>query len=207
MIGVDRLDYSKGLVDRFQAYERFMERHPQWLNHVTFLQIAPLSRTDVRAYDEIRHSLEQTAGRINGRFAEPDWTPIRYLNRNFSHETLMGFLRKACVGVVTPIRDGMNLVAKEFVAAQDPEDPGVLVLSRLAGAAEELGGALLVNPRDTGAIASAVHDALSMPLRERCTRHAQMIEVLRRNDIHAWHSRFVAQLQARTPSRPIPLAV
>ena len=207
VIGVDRLDYSKGLVDRFQAYERFMERHPQWLNHVTFLQIAPLSRTDVRAYDEIRHSLEQTAGRINGRFAEPDWTPIRYLNRNFSHETLMGFLRKACVGVVTPIRDGMNLVAKEFVAAQDPEDPGVLVLSRLAGAAEELGGALLVNPRDTGAIASAVHDALSMPLRERCTRHAQMIEVVRRNDIHAWHSRFVAQLQARTPSRPIPLAV
>ena len=207
VIGVDRLDYSKGLVDRFHAYERFMELHPESLNHVTFLQIAPHSRPDVRAYADIRRSLEQTAGRINGRFAETDWTPIRYLNRNFSHEVLMGFLRKACVGVVTPMRDGMNLVAKEFVAAQDPDDPGVLVLSRLAGAAEELGGALPVNPRDTHGVADAIHRALSMPRDERRARHAQMVDALRRNDIHAWHSRFVAQLQASTPSRPLPLAV
>ena len=195
IIGVDRLDYSKGLVDRFQAYERFMEMHPESLSRVTFLQVAPLSRSDLRAYAEIRRSLEQAAGRINGRFAETDWTPIRYLNRNFSHEVLMGFLRHACVGVVTPVRDGMNLVAKEFVAAQDPEDPGVLVLSTLAGAAEELTDALLVNPRDARAMAETIHRALSMPRDERRSRHARMLDVLRRNDIHAWHGRFVEQLQ------------
>jgi trehalose 6-phosphate synthase len=201
VIGVDRLDYSKGLVDRFQAYERFMEMHPESLNHITFLQIAPLSRADLRTYAEIRRSLEQAAGRINGRFAETDWTPIRYLNRNFSHEVLMGFLRKACVGVVTPMRDGMNLVAKEFVAAQDPEDPGVLVLSTLAGAAEELPDALLVNPRDTRGVADAIHRALTMPLDERKARHSRMLEVLRRNDIHAWHARFIEQLQP--PTQPV----
>jgi trehalose 6-phosphate synthase len=196
VIGVDRLDYSKGLVDRFLAYERYMEAHPERHNHITFLQIAPLSRADVRAYAEIRRSLEQAAGRINGRFAETDWTPIRYLNRNFSHETLMGFLRTACVGVVTPLRDGMNLVAKEFVAAQDPEDPGVLVLSTLAGAAEEMSDAVLVNPRDPGAVADGIHRALSMPLDERRARHERLLAVLRHNDIHAWHGRFVQQLQA-----------
>jgi trehalose 6-phosphate synthase len=164
---------------------------------VTFLQIAPLSRADLRAYSEIRGSLERTAGRINGRFAETDWTPIRYLNRNFSHEVLMGFLRSARVGVVTPIRDGMNLVAKEYVAAQDPDDPGVLVLSTLAGAAEELTGALLVNPRDAGGVADAIDCALAMPLGERRERHTAMLEVLRRNDIHAWHGRFVERLVAR----------
>ncbi len=197
VIGVDRLDYSKGLVDRFHAYERLMERHPEHLGRVTFLQIAPLSRADLRAYAEIRHSLEQTAGRINGRFAETDWTPIRYLNRNFSHEVLMGFLRTARVGVVTPLRDGMNLVAKEFLAAQDPDDPGVLVLSTLAGAAEELPDALLVNPRDVDSVAQAIQRALGMPLEERCSRHARMLEVLRRNDIHAWHERFVERLRSR----------
>jgi trehalose 6-phosphate synthase len=196
VIGVDRLDYSKGLVDRFLAYERYMEAHPESLNRITFLQIAPLSRVDVRTYAEIRRSLEQAAGRINGRFADTDWTPIRYLNRNFSHETLMGFLRSACVGVVTPVRDGMNLVAKEFVAAQDPANPGVLVLSTLAGAAEEMGDALLVNPRDPRAVADAVHAALNMPLDERRARHERLIQVLRRNDIYAWHGRFVQQLQA-----------
>jgi trehalose 6-phosphate synthase len=208
VIGVDRLDYSKGLVDRFLAYQRYMEAHPESLNRITFLQIAPLSRADVRTYAEIRHSLEQTAGRINGRFADTDWTPIRYLNRNFSHETLMGFLRNACVGVVTPVRDGMNLVAKEFVAAQDPANPGVLVLSTLAGAAEEMTDALLVNPRDPRAVADAVHQALMMPLDERRTRHERLMLGLRRNDIHAWHGRFVQQLQACvTPDVVGPAAV
>jgi trehalose 6-phosphate synthase len=172
---------------------------------VTFLQIAPLSRADLRTYAEIRHSLEQTAGRINGRFAETDWTPIRYLNRNYSHEVLMGFLRRADVGVVTPMRDGMNLVAKEFVAAQDPADPGVLVLSTLAGAARELSSALLVNPRDTHAVAEAIQQALAMPLEERRGRHAEMLKVLRRNDIHAWHTRFVEQLRASADPGLLPL--
>ncbi|HEY8538044.1 MAG TPA: trehalose-6-phosphate synthase, partial [Steroidobacteraceae bacterium] len=161
MMGVDRLDYSKGLVERFHAYQQFLEAYPENRGRVTYIQIAPLSRTDVRAYVEIRQSLEQAAGRTNGRFADTDWTPIRYLNRNFPHATLMGFLRASKVGLVTPLRDGMNLVAKEFVAAQDPTDPGVLILSNLAGAARELTSALLVNPYDTRAVAHAIQAALS----------------------------------------------
>lgn len=195
MMGVDRLDYSKGLVERFSAYQQFLETHPENLGRITYIQIAPLSRTDVRAYAEIRQALEQAAGRTNGRFADTDWTPIRYLNRNFPHATLMGFIRAAKVGLVTPLRDGMNLVAKEFVAAQDPADPGVLILSNLAGAARELTSALLVNPYDVRAVSHAMQAALSMPLAERRERHADMMRVLRRNDIAAWVRRFMEALE------------
>ncbi len=195
MMGVDRLDYSKGLVERFQAYQYFLETYPDNLGRITYLQIAPLSRTDVRAYVEIRQSLEQAAGRTNGRFADTDWTPIRYLNRNFPHATLMGFLRAAKVGLVTPLRDGMNLVAKEFVVAQDETDPGVLILSNLAGAARELSTALLVNPYDSRAVGHAIQAALSMPLPERRERHAAMMQMLKRNDIASWTRRFVDALE------------
>ena len=195
MMGVDRLDYSKGLVERFSAYQQFLETHPENLGRITYIQIAPLSRTDVRAYAEIRQALEQAAGRTNGRFADTDWTPIRYLNRNFPHATLMGFLRAAKVGLVTPLRDGMNLVAKEFVAAQDPADPGVLILSNLAGAARELSSALLVNPYDVRGVSHTIQAALSMPLNERRERHTDMMKVLRRNDIAAWTRRFMEALE------------
>jgi trehalose 6-phosphate synthase len=196
MIGVDRLDYSKGLVERFKAYERFLETHPENQNRVTFMQIAPLSRADVRAYADIRRELEQTTGRTNGRFADTDWTPIRYLNRNFPHDVLMGFMRAALIGIVTPVRDGMNLVAKEFVAAQDPADPGVLILSTLAGAARELGSAVMVNPYDSRGMAHAVQQAFNMPLAERRDRHQAMLGVLRRNSISAWHTSFVRTLES-----------
>lgn len=199
MMGVDRLDYSKGLVERFSAYQQFLETHPENLGRITYIQIAPLSRTDVRAYAEIRQALEQAAGRTNGRFADTDWTPIRYLNRNFPHATLMGFLRAAKAGLVTPLRDGMNLVAKEFVAAQDPADPGVLILSNLAGAARELSSALLVNPYDVRGVSHAMQAALSMPLNERRERHADMMKVLRRNDIAAWTRRFMEALEQTQP--------
>jgi trehalose 6-phosphate synthase len=199
MIGVDRLDYSKGLVERFQAYQQFLETYPDNLGRITYMQIAPLSRTDVRAYSEIRQALEQAAGRTNGRFADTDWTPIRYLNRNFPHATLMGLLRAANVGIVTPLRDGMNLVAKEYVAAQNPEDPGVLILSNLAGAARELSAALQVNPYDTRAVSHAIQAALSMSLHERRERHAAMLQILKRNDIATWTRRFVEALEQAQP--------
>ena len=163
------------------------------------MQIAPLSRSDVRAYVEIRQALEQAAGRTNGRFADTDWTPIRYLNRNFPHATLMGLLRASNVGIVTPLRDGMNLVAKEYVAAQTAEDPGVLILSNLAGAARELTAALQVNPYDTRAVSHAIQAALSMSLQERRERHAAMMQVLKRNDIAAWTRRFVEALEQSQP--------
>jgi trehalose 6-phosphate synthase len=195
VIGVDRLDYSKGLVERFEAYDRFLGAYPENQGRVTYLQIAPLSRGDVLAYAQIRSELEQAAGRINGKYADTDWTPIRYLNRNFPHHVATGFMRASQVGLVTPLRDGMNLVAKEFVAAQDPDDPGVLILSTLAGAACELTDALLVNPKDTGGVARAIQQALQMRLPERRERHQRMLAILRENDITAWHTRFLDRLQ------------
>jgi trehalose 6-phosphate synthase len=197
IISVDRLDYSKGLSERFLAYERFLEQNETRRGRVTFLQIAPPSRSDVESYREIRLELEREAGRINGRFAELDWTPLRYLNKGFARQMLMPMYALASVGLVTPMRDGMNLVAKEYVAAQDPIDPGVLVLSQFAGAACELKAALLVNPHDPDEIAAALEQALSMPLAERRERHAEMIAVLRRNSLAAWRDRFLGDLSAR----------
>jgi trehalose 6-phosphate synthase len=201
IIGVDRLDYTKGLTERFAAFEQFLEGFPDNQGNVTFLQIAPLSRSDVLAYTEIRQALEQSAGRLNGRFAEADWTPIRYLNRDYTHSTLMGFLRAAQVALVTPVRDGMNLVAKEFVAAQDPADPGVLILSPMAGAAGELTAALQVNPYDKRGMALALQAALNMPLEERRQRHQQMLAAVRQHDIHSWYGRFVYDLTGERVSR------
>ncbi|HET7755669.1 MAG TPA: trehalose-6-phosphate synthase [Steroidobacteraceae bacterium] len=197
IIGVDRLDYSKGLLQRFAAFQLFLEECPEHRGKVTYVQIAPLGRQNVQAYGRIRHALERSAGNINGRFADVDWTPIRYLNRNFPHPTLLAFLRLAEVCLVTPLRDGMNLVAKEFIGAQDPGNPGVLVLSDRAGAAAELSDALLVNPYDTRGIARALREALAMPRQERRARHARLLEALRANDVLAWRSRFLASLSGR----------
>jgi trehalose 6-phosphate synthase len=195
VIGADRLDYSKGLPERFRAIESLLARHPEIHRQLVFLQIASPTRVGVRAYQDIRHALERAAGHINGQFSEPDWTPIRYINRGISRRMLMGYFRAARVGLITPIRDGMNLVAKEYVAAQDPDDPGVLVLSRLAGAAAELGDhALLVNPYDPEGVADAVLHASEMALPERQERHAAMMKVLRANDIDAWRRRFTDAL-------------
>ena len=202
MIGVDRLDYSKGLLARFIAFERLFEMFPETRGHLTFLQIAPPTRSDVPEYLQIRRSLEEETGHINGRFAEFDWTPLRYLNKSFNRRSLMGFLRAAHIGLVTPLRDGMNLVAKEYVAAQDSSDPGVLVLSCFAGAARELDAALQVNPFDVDAITEAMHEAYAMPLAERRERYESMMKILRRNDITAWRENFVQALtEAATSGR------
>lgn len=196
VIGVDRLDYSKGLPERFQAFEQLLENYPENRGRVVYMQIAPPTRTGVRTYGEIRGKLERAAGHINGRFADTDWVPIRYLNKAFDRTTLAGFFRTARVGLVTPVRDGMNLIAKEYVASQDPEAPGALVLSTLAGAAKELDAATLVNPYDTAGMAEGMQSALSMPLEERRERYRAMIDALQRNDITAWRTRFVEALLA-----------
>jgi trehalose 6-phosphate synthase len=193
-IGVDRLDYSKGLPDRFRAFERYLQRHPQQRGTLTFLQVAPASRGEVPEYQALRRELEGLAGHINGRHAEPDWTPVRYVNRNFAHDVLAGFYRMAALALVTPLRDGMNLVAKEFVAAQDPDDPGVLVLSRFAGAANELPEALPVNPYDLDGVADAIAQAATMPHAERRERWRSMMDTLERHDITAWRKSFLEAL-------------
>jgi trehalose 6-phosphate synthase len=195
IISVDRLDYSKGLGERFQAFERLLLDSPSLQGRVSLMQIAPPTRSDVQTYQRIRQTLEAEAGRINGRFAQLDWTPILYLNRNYERNLLMALFRAAQVGCVTPLRDGMNLVAKEYVASQDPEDPGVLVLSQFAGAADQLPGALVVNPFDLVQVADAVRRALSMPLPERQKRHADMMVPLRENDLSVWRDSFLVDLR------------
>ncbi len=196
VMSVDRLDYSKGLVERFQAFERMLANAPGWHGRVSLVQIAPPTRSDVQSYQRIRQTLEGEAGRINGRFAQLDWTPIQYLNRKYERNLLMALFRLSQVGYVTPLRDGMNLVAKEYVASQDPEDPGVLVLSEFAGAAAQLPGALQVNPHDLSQTAQALERALAMPLAERQARHADNYASLRRDDLSAWREAFLADLRS-----------
>ena len=201
IIGVDRLDYSKGIVQRLSAFERLLQTQPDWRGKVTYLQIAPKTCSEIPEYADIAQAIGSAAGRINGAYGEADWTPICYINRAFSHSTLAGLYRAARVGLVTPLRDGMNLVAKEYVASQNPEDPGVLILSRFTGAAQGLNAALLVNPYDTDSVAAAIERALSMPLAERRERHDSLFRVLLENDIQHWAERFLAALE-RYPSAP-----
>lgn len=199
IFSVERLDYSKGLPERFLAYEALLEKYPQHHGKIRYTQIAPTSRGEVQAYQDIRHQLETEAGRINGKYGQLGWTPLYYLNQHFDRKVLMKVFRYAEVGLVTPLRDGMNLVAKEYVAAQDPANPGVLVLSQFAGAANELTSALIVNPYDRDDVAAALDRALTMPLAERIARHSEMLEVIRKNDIHHWQERFIDDLKGIAP--------
>jgi trehalose 6-phosphate synthase len=194
LVGVDRLDYTKGLPQRMRAFRALLERHPEMRHSATLVQIASPSREDVRAYTDILHELESLCGSINGNFGDLDWMPVRYIHRTVARARLPGLYRASRVALVTPLRDGMNLVAKEFVASQDPQDPGVLVLSRFAGAAEQLREALLVNPHDIEGTAAAIHVALTMPLEERVQRHAALLATVRASDVHWWCDSFLRRL-------------
>jgi trehalose 6-phosphate synthase len=205
LIGVDRLDYSKGLEERFLGYRRFLEDNAECRGRLFLLQIAPPSRGEVATYEVIRERLDELSGRINGEFAELDWVPIRYVNQGYGREDLAGFYRAAQIGLVTPLRDGMNLVAKEYVAAQDPDDPGVLILSRFAGAALQLKDALLVNPYSKEEISDAIRQALEMPREERIRRWQALNATVKREDVLAWRKAFVGALDAaRPPGRQDP---
>jgi trehalose 6-phosphate synthase len=200
VIGVDRLDYSKGLPNRFEGYGHFLQQHPEYRLKVSYLQIAAISRGEVQQYQALRRELDRVAGAVNGRFAEFDWIPIRYMTRAVPRTTLAGFYRLARVGLVTPLRDGMNLVAKEYVAAQDSSDPGVLILSRFAGAAESMREAVIINPYDPDAIAEAIAEALVMPLAERMRRHEALLGEVHRVTARSYCGDFLRQL-AETPAR------
>jgi trehalose 6-phosphate synthase len=195
-IGVDRLDYSKGLVNRIKAFDRMWTLQPALARTASLLQIATPSRGAIEAYGNLQNELAKLVSDVNGRHGEVDWTPIRYLNKGFSQTVLAGLYRTAQVGVVTPLQDGMNLVAKEYVAAQNPADPGVLVLSKFAGAANELDTALLVNPHDIDGMARTIATALGMPLPERKLRWEAMMEKLRSGTIQQWFADFIEALQA-----------
>jgi trehalose 6-phosphate synthase len=210
ILGVDRLDYTKGIPERILAFEDLIRRHPEWRKKVSFVQIASPSRTRVPLYAEQKKLVDALVGRINGEMAEHDWVPIRYLFRSYRRELLARFYRDADVGLVTPLRDGMNLVAKEFVAAQRREDPGVLVLSRFAGAAEDLPEAVIVNPYLPSDTADGIAQALVMPLGERRERHRALLARVLHGTSEGWARRFlddlvrgVAGVEIPAPSRRI----
>ncbi|MEM1133519.1 MAG: trehalose-6-phosphate synthase [Pseudomonadota bacterium] len=195
IVGVDRLDYSKGLEERFNGLERFFTDNPDQQREVVMVQIAPPSRGEVESYQEIRAALDAQTGRINGAFAHVDWTPVRYANRGYPRAELAGIYRAAKAALVTPLRDGMNLVAKEFVVAQDPDDPGVLILSRFAGASLQLTEALLVNPYSAEELSDAISTALAMPLQERQRRWRAMMDIMEKTDVIWWREKFTEYLR------------
>lgn len=195
IIGVDRLDYSKGLPERFHAFERLLENYPENRKRVTLMQIAPPTREDVDAYADIREELERLSGAINGRFADFDWTPIRYIHRSVARSTLAALFRGSRIGLVTPLRDGMNLVAKEYVVAQSEDDPGVLVLSKFAGAAEDLTDAVIVNPYDPAEVAEAIQMAMTMTLDDRQARHERLLAKVKERDVESWRRSFLRDLR------------
>lgn len=215
VVGVDRLDYSKGIVQRLEAFGQFLRSHPEQRGRVGMLQIAPPSRSDVPEYAELDRQSDEVAGRLNAALGEFDWTPIRVVKKTYSRNALAGFYRRAQVGLVTPMRDGMNLVAKEYIAAQDPADPGVLVLSRFAGAAQQMGEALIVNPYDTHEVAEAIRTALAMPKSERIRRFERLYATIDQTDIGWWTQRYLDALSGRDamqaetapPAKPEPAAV
>jgi trehalose 6-phosphate synthase len=200
--GVDRLDYSKGLVNRFEAFGRLLAKYPEHRREVSFLQIAARSREESGSYQRLRRELDRVAGDTNGRFSEFDWVPLRYMTTPVRRQVLAGFFRIARLGIVTPLRDGMNLVAKEYIAAQDPADPGVLILSRFAGAAEDLTEALIVNPFDADEIADAMHQGLTMPLAERLRRFGALRERVWDTTAAKYCTTFLAHLER--DEAPVP---
>jgi trehalose 6-phosphate synthase len=179
---------------RLDGFERFLIANPDWRGRISLLQIAPKSRSEIQEYIDMGKRMDETVGRLNAIYGDVSWTPVRYVNKGYSRTALAGLYRAARIGLVTPLRDGMNLVAKEYVAAQDPEDPGVLVLSRFAGAAAELKAALLVNPYDGEAIGAAILRALEMPLAERKQRQGELFSKLLKNDISKWGDAFLSSL-------------
>ncbi|QMV73358.1 trehalose-6-phosphate synthase [Comamonas piscis] len=200
VVGIDRLDYSKGLPERIHAFRDLLERHPEHRRSATLVQIGSPTREHLQAYADLRHQFESLCGAINGDFGELDWMPVRYIHQVLTRAQLAGLCRSAAVGLVTPLRDGMNLVAKEFIAAQDPADPGVLVLSRFAGAAEQLQEALLVNPYDAHCTANSMDQALQMPLAERIDRHQKLLARIQAEDVHWWCQRFLHALDQCQPA-------
>jgi trehalose 6-phosphate synthase len=194
ILGVDRLDYSKGLPQRVEAYEKLLANNSRFRRQVHLLQVAPPSRDSIKEYQETSDTLDAMVGRVMGHFAEPDWQPLTYVKRAYGQPSLAGLYRLARVGLVTPLRDGMNLVAHEYVGSQNPDNPGVLVLSRFAGAAEIFEDAILVNPFDTDETAEALRMALDMSLDERQRRWQSLMAAARQHNVDNWSQNFLQRL-------------
>ncbi len=195
VLAVDRLDYTKGIPERLRAFRRLLERSRSLRGKLSLVQISTPSRTRMPEYIREKEEVDRLVGQINGAFSEAGWLPIRYLYRSYQLEELTEFYRQADIYLVTPLRDGMNLVAKEFIAAQD-DDPSVLVLSRFCGAAKSMTDAPVVNPYDVDGTASTINRALHMPRRERAQRWEALMEVVKRDTAESWSTSFLSELAA-----------
>ncbi|HUY19632.1 MAG TPA: trehalose-6-phosphate synthase [Candidatus Binataceae bacterium] len=193
VLGVDRLDYTKGIIERLAGFERFLENNPAYHRRVALVLIAVPSRTKVADYALLKRQLDEQIGRVVGRFSSEGWVPIRYLYTQFNAEELVAYYQAADIALLTPLRDGMNLVAKEFVASHLSDD-AVLILSEFAGAAEELTEALLVNPYDTDAVARRLRQAIEMDPAEKATRLRAMRAKIDDNDLEFWSAKFLRAL-------------
>ncbi|MBX7059878.1 MAG: bifunctional alpha,alpha-trehalose-phosphate synthase (UDP-forming)/trehalose-phosphatase [Leptospirales bacterium] len=195
ILSIDRLDYSKGIAHRLRAFERFLQERSDWIGRVSLIVVVVPSRVEVDQYQLLKSEIDELVGAINGRFSRPDWTPITYLFKTYDFDMLTALYRQADVALITPLRDGMNLIAKEYVAAR-ADGAGVLALSEMAGAAQELGEALLVNPNDIVGMAQTIADALEMPLDEQRARMRRMQSRIRRYDVFRWADEFMSALEA-----------
>ena len=192
VIGIDRLDYTKGVISRLLAFEQFLEENPEVHGKVTFYQIATPSRTKVESYQQLKREVDEAVGRINGQFAREDWVPINYRYRTYTQQELCAFYRAADAALITPLRDGMNVVTQEFIAATES---GALILSELTGAAYLLPEALQVNPYDQDGVAHAIKDALEMPLNEKQERLVGLKQTVERLNVHHWADNFLESMR------------
>ncbi len=204
LLGIDRLDYTKGIPDKLRAYRVALDRFPQLHKRITLIQVVVPSREHIPEYFELKTEIERLVGRINGEFTQPGWVPIHYLHRSLDRTELLAYYRAATIALVTPLRDGMNLVAKEFCACSVEED-SVLILSEFAGAAAQLErGALIVNPHDREGVADAVLQAYTMDAEERCARMQRLRRTIRERDIFWWMNSFLnAAIQRELEDFPV----
>jgi trehalose 6-phosphate synthase len=186
-IGVDRIDYTKGLIEKFLAIERFLEKYAEYRGKFTFIQIGAPSRSLLKSYADITSAVENEVNRINWKFKSKNWQPILFLKRHHSHEEIIPYYRSAAFCMVTSLHDGMNLVAKEFIAARTQND-GVLILSRFAGASQELHGALIINPYDVEQTADSIKEALEMPKLLQVQKMKQMRRTIMGHNVYSWAS-------------------
>jgi trehalose 6-phosphate synthase/phosphatase len=202
ILSVDRLDFTKGIIERLRAYECFLEHHPEWSDRVVLILLCVPSRTNVPEYAALKRRVDEVVGNINGRFARPGWDPIWYLYRSLPVEELSALYLAADVAIVTPLRDGMNLISKEYIATRT-DGTGVLILSETAGSAEELGEAIIVNPRNVEGAAKAIHRALTMPQHAQQARNQRLLARVNQYDNAQWAGDFLGQLEAVVRERPM----
>jgi trehalose 6-phosphate synthase len=201
-VSVERIDYTKGIVERILAIDRFLEKYPEYKKRFVFIQIAAPSRTHIKRYHDLIEEIDELVDRTNWKYSEGDWRPVIYFKRQFTHEEISPYYQLADLCIVSPLHDGMNLVAKEFIAAKN-DLSGILLLSRFAGASRELTDAVPINPYAIEEFAESIKDAIEMPTEEKRRRMMRMREIVGRNNVYFWAASIITELTAVKNSQPL----